>query len=67
MTCVIRIRTDTFVPAEAQGGDDHRRLGVALTALHTGTGLRQRVGAHLGAWFPLLFRRPADRAFLDVL
>ena len=61
----IRIRTDTFVPSEAQGGGDDRRLGVALTALHTGTGLRERVGAHIGAWFPLLYRAPADRDYLE--
>ena len=61
----IRIRSETFVPAETHGGDDTRRLGVALTALHTGRRARDRVGAQLGAWFPLLYRRPNDMAWLD--
>jgi glycosyltransferase involved in cell wall biosynthesis len=61
----VRVRSDTFVPAEVTGGDDTRRLGVALTALHTGARLRDRLGAHLGSWFPLLYRSPADRDFLD--
>jgi glycosyltransferase involved in cell wall biosynthesis len=61
----IRIRTETFVPADASGGDDDRVLGVALTALHTGIRLRERLGAQLGAWFPVLYRDPGGHAFLD--
>jgi glycosyltransferase involved in cell wall biosynthesis len=60
----IRIRTETFVPADA-GGDDDRELGVALTALHTGIRVRERLGAQLGAWFPVLYRDPGGHAFLD--
>ena len=52
----VRITSPTFVPAEHGLGDDDRRLGVALSTLHTGTGWRDRLGAGLGAWFPLLYR-----------
>lgn len=61
----IRIQSDTFVPAERSGGDDDRRLGVALTALHTGAGVADRIGAQLGAWFPLLYRSKGDMDWLD--
>jgi glycosyltransferase involved in cell wall biosynthesis len=53
------------VPAERTGGDDDRRLGVALTALHTGVRAGDRIGAQLGAWFPLLYRSPGDMDWLD--
>jgi glycosyltransferase involved in cell wall biosynthesis len=60
----IRIMSDTFVPSDTSGGDDDRKLGVALTALHTGSRMRDRVGAQLGAWFPLLYRAPGDLDWL---
>jgi glycosyltransferase involved in cell wall biosynthesis len=60
----VTITSDTFVPAEVLGGDDERPLGVALSAMHTGTGAKDRMSAGLGAWFPLLYRRlPQKRWF----
>ncbi|MEL7210497.1 MAG: hypothetical protein AAGK32_20080, partial [Actinomycetota bacterium] len=61
----IAIRSETFVPAEVLGGDDDRDLGVALTALHIGSGRLDRFGARLGALFPFLQRTAADHDFLD--
>ncbi len=61
----VRIESTTFVPAEHGLGDDDRRLGVALTTMHTGVRLRDRTGAALGAWFPLLYRPLPNRNFLD--
>jgi glycosyltransferase involved in cell wall biosynthesis len=61
----VRIVSDTFVPAEVGRGDDDRDLGVALTALHTGARVRDRLGAQLGSWFPLLYRAPGDLDWLD--
>jgi glycosyltransferase involved in cell wall biosynthesis len=55
----------TFVPAEVLGGDDERVLGVPLTSLHTGSGLRARFGARLGAWLPLLHRELPSTDFID--
>jgi len=61
----VRIVSDTFVPAEHGLGDDDRTLGVAMATLHTGDRLRDRLGAALGAWWPLLYRPPPNKAFLD--
>jgi glycosyltransferase involved in cell wall biosynthesis len=61
----VRLTCNTFVP-EAHGlGDDDRELGVALSTLHTGDRVRDRVGASLGAWFPLLYRPLPNKNFLD--
>jgi len=59
----ITITSDTFVPAEVLGGDDDRPLGVALSAMHTGTGAKARLAAGLGAWWPLLYRPLPDKRF----
>lgn len=61
----VRITSTTFVPAEHGLGDDDRALGVALGALHTGDRLRDRVGAALGSWLPLLYRPLPNQDFLD--
>ena len=61
----VQVAANTFVPAEHGLGDDDRELGVALSTLHTGDRLRDRVGATLGAWFPLLYRPLPNRNFLD--
>ena len=61
----VRITATTFVPAEHGMGDDDRTLGVALSTLHTGVRRRDRLGAALGAWFPLLYRPLANKNFLD--
>jgi glycosyltransferase involved in cell wall biosynthesis len=61
----VRITSNTFVPAEHGMGDDDRTLGVALTTLHTGERLRDRLGATLGAYLPLLYRPLPNKNFLD--
>ena len=61
----VHITSPTFVPAEHGLGDDDRRLGVALSTLHTGHRWRDRLGAGLGAWFPLLYRPLPNKSFLD--
>ena len=61
----IRIASSTFVPAEHGLGEDRRELGVALSALHTGDRLRDRMGATLGTWLPLLYRPIPSRNFLE--
>jgi glycosyltransferase involved in cell wall biosynthesis len=61
----VQVTCNTFVPAEHGLGDDDRELGVALSTLHTGDRLRDRVGASLGAWFPLLYRPLPNKNFLD--
>jgi glycosyltransferase involved in cell wall biosynthesis len=61
----VRVTCNTFVPAEHGLGDDDRELGVALSTLHTGDRMRDRVGASLGAWFPLLYRPLPNKNFLD--
>lgn len=61
----ITITSDTFVPAEVLGGDDDRELGVALTAMHTGSGPGARLGASLGSWYPLLYRPLPSKRFFD--
>lgn len=61
----VQVTANTFVPAEHGLGDDDRELGVALSTLHTGDRLRDRVGASLGAWFPLLYRPLPNKNFLD--
>ncbi len=61
----VKIRSTTFVPAEHGQGDDDRVLGVALSTLHTGERVRDRVGATLGAWLPLLYRPLPNKNFLD--
>lgn len=61
----VTIESDTFVPAELLGGDDDRPLGVALRALHTGTGPRARLGAALGSWYPLLYRPLPQKRFYE--
>lgn len=61
----VRVTCNTFVPAEHGLGDDDRELGVALSTLHTGDRVRDRVGASLGAWFPLLYRPLPNKNFLD--
>lgn len=61
----LTIESDTFVPAEHGLGDDDRRLGVALTTLHVGERARDRLGAALGAWYPLLARPLPSASFLD--
>lgn len=61
----VRIVSTTFVPAEHGLGDDDRPLGVALTNLATGSSGRERLGAALGAWFPVLYRPLPNKNFLD--
>jgi glycosyltransferase involved in cell wall biosynthesis len=61
----VQITSNTFVPAAHGLGDDDRELGVALSTLHTGARLRDRIGASLGAWFPLLYRPLPNKHFLD--
>jgi glycosyltransferase involved in cell wall biosynthesis len=61
----VTIRSDTFVPAEVLGGDDDRELGVALTAMHTGTSPAARLGATLGSFLPLLYRPLPAKRFYD--
>jgi glycosyltransferase involved in cell wall biosynthesis len=59
------ITSDTFVPAEVGGGDDHRPLGVAVRELSTGGGLRDRAGRWVGARFPALYQERPDRPFWE--
>lgn len=61
----VRIVAGTFVPSEHGMGDDDRELGVALSTLHTGDRLRDRIGATLGAYLPLLYRPLPSKNFLD--
>jgi len=61
----VRITANTFVPAEHGLGDDDRELGVALSTLHTGDRVQDRLGAWLGALFPLLYRPLPNKNFLD--
>lgn len=61
----VTITSDTFVPAEVLGGDDDRALGVALTAMHTGRSLSARLGATVGAFYPLLYRPLPTKRFYD--
>lgn len=60
----VRFEVDPFVPSDIAGGDDDRRLGVALRTLHPGDGMRHRLGARLGSWFPVLHRSLAQRDFI---
>lgn len=61
----VTITSDTFVPAEVLGGDDDRHLGVALVAMHTGSGRMARLGAALGSWYPVLYRPLPAKRFYD--
>jgi glycosyltransferase involved in cell wall biosynthesis len=57
----IEIISDTFVPAEVVGGDDRRRLGVALVGLQVGSGPL----AALSRRVPLLRTVPAAIDWVD--
>jgi glycosyltransferase involved in cell wall biosynthesis len=61
----VTITSDTFVPADVLGGDDDRELGVALTAMHTGAGFGARLGATVGAFYPLLYRPLPTKRFYE--
>jgi glycosyltransferase involved in cell wall biosynthesis len=61
----VKVTSTTFVPADHGLGDDDRELGVALSTLHTGDRLRDRLGASLGAFFPFLYRPLPNKNFLD--
>jgi glycosyltransferase involved in cell wall biosynthesis len=61
----VKVTSTTFVPAEQGLGDDDRELGVALSTLHTGARRRDRVGAALGSFLPLLYRPLPNKNFLD--
>jgi len=61
----VKIHSSTFVPAEQGLGDDDRVLGVALSTLHTGQRISDRIGATLGSWLPLLYRPLPNKNFLD--
>lgn len=61
----VKIQSTTFVPAEQGLGDDDRVLGVALSTLHTGERIPDRIGATLGSWLPLLYRPLPNKNFLD--
>jgi glycosyltransferase involved in cell wall biosynthesis len=52
----VRILSDTFVPADVLGGDDHRRLGVPVEALRVGTGTVGRLLEHV----PVVLDVPAS-------
>jgi glycosyltransferase involved in cell wall biosynthesis len=58
---VVGLRSPSFVPLEALGTDDRRRLGVPLAGVQLGDAIRSRVVR----WFPSLARRPESLTWLE--